>query len=531
MSSPFRRTLPARPDLDQQKKLAKELVRGYRAGDPEATARMRAALPHKAELSLTDAQFVIAREYGFASWRALKSHIETLTAERRPPIEQFKQAVQRGDAATVRALAKQHAEVRATLNAPIFAFDAPALVFASDDHADVVDALLEAGADPNRRSDWWAGGFHPLHVVRGAAAERLLAAGAVPDACATANLDRTDLLAAMLADDPARVHERGGDGQTPLHFARSRAVVDLLLEAGADPDARDVDHRSTAAQWMIGDGADSPRWALARYLVERGATADIFLAATLGLTDRVRAMLEANPSLLQLRTSEGEYAAQPPSAQHIYQWTIGGHRSPLHAAARFGQRETLTVMERFASPAERLLVACHAGDGERARAILAEHAGLVGQLGPVERAALTDEAWEANAAAVELMLELGFDPAAISATAHNGGSALHCASWQGSAECVAAILRRPAGRALLEVNDLRFGTTPLHWCCHGSVNRGNPHGEYAAIARQLIAAGARVEPRMLEWEGSDEVMAVIDEALRGAHTSDDRLDLSHPPRT
>ena len=33
MSSAFRRTLPARPDLDQQKKLAKELLRAFRAGD------------------------------------------------------------------------------------------------------------------------------------------------------------------------------------------------------------------------------------------------------------------------------------------------------------------------------------------------------------------------------------------------------------------------------------------------------------------------------------------------------------------
>ncbi|HEU4722918.1 MAG TPA: hypothetical protein VFS59_16275, partial [Gemmatimonadaceae bacterium] len=268
MSSAFRRSLPPHPDLDQQKKLAKELLRAYRAGDAEASARMRAALPDKRELSLTDAQYVLAREYGFASWLELKEHVERLTAEREPPIERFKHAVHRGDAATIRALVERHADVRAGVNAPIFAFDAPALVAVNGEHLDAIDALLEAGADPNRRSDWWAGAFHPLHVHRGEAAERLLAAGAVPDACAAASLDRADVLAAMLAEDPARVHERGGDGQTPLHFARSRAVVDLLLAAGADPDARDVDHRSTPAQWMIGD---AERVEVAAYLVERGA--------------------------------------------------------------------------------------------------------------------------------------------------------------------------------------------------------------------------------------------------------------------
>src|SRR3954451_11842542 len=110
MSSAFRRTLPARPDLDQQKKLAKELLRAYRAGDREAAARMRAELPDKTELSLTDAQYVLAREYGFASWRELRDQIEQRIASQLPPLEQFKHAVQRGDAKMVRTLLAQHAE-------------------------------------------------------------------------------------------------------------------------------------------------------------------------------------------------------------------------------------------------------------------------------------------------------------------------------------------------------------------------------------------------------------------------------------
>jgi hypothetical protein len=53
MSSAFRRTLPARPDLDQQKKLAKELLRAYRGGDRDAIARMRAELPDKTEIGVS----------------------------------------------------------------------------------------------------------------------------------------------------------------------------------------------------------------------------------------------------------------------------------------------------------------------------------------------------------------------------------------------------------------------------------------------------------------------------------------------
>ena len=513
MSSAFRRTLPARPDLEQQKKLAKELLRDFRAGNPDATARVRAELPDKPHVSLTDAQFVLAREYGFASWRELRDHIDRAAADRRPPIERFKRAVQTGDAAGVRALLAQYQEVRAVVSEPIFGFDSPALVAVSDEHIEVIDALLEFGADPNRKSSWWAGGFHPLHGARGPAAERLMAAGAIPDACAAANLDRADLLEAMLAADPARVHERGGDGKTPLHFARSRRVADLLLASGAQLDARDIDHRSTAAQWMLGDSPDSARHDLARYLVERGASVDLFLAAALGLSDRARAMLEADPSLLRLRTGQGEYGAKPPSAPHIYLWTIGPNLTPLQVAAKFGHHETLRAMEAFATPEQRLLLACHQGDAVAARAIVAGTPGLVARLRPPDSQSLADEAWAANAAAVELMLELGFDPAVPSGPRLTGGNALHNAAFEGAMDCVASILRHAAGQGLLEVRDATYGGTPLSWCRHGSLRSGNPNADHASVARLLIEAGAHVDPRMVDEDGSDAFQSVIAEAL------------------
>jgi hypothetical protein len=372
---------------------------------------------------------------------------------------------------------------------------------------EVVDALLEFGADPNRKSAWWAGGFHPLHGATPAVAERLIAAGARIDACAAAHLDRADLLERLLSDDPSRVHERGGDGKMPLHFARSRGVADLLLRLGADIDARDIDHRSTAAEWMLGE---EERQDLARHLVERGATADVFLAAALGLTERVRALLEEDPARLGLRTSQGAYGEKPPSSYHIYQWTIGPGLTPLQTAAKFGQGETLATMKRLASPEERLLLACHLGDAHEARAIVAANPGIIDHLGPGERRALTDEAWRANGAAVELMLELGLDPSRPSVTGGAGGNALHCAAWQGSVACVSALLRHPSGRALLASRDGTYGGTPLGWCCHGSVNCGSPRAEHAPVARLLVAAGARVEPDM--GGCSEEVQAVLERA-------------------
>ena len=383
----------------------------------------------------------------------------------------------------------RHAELRKRINEPVFSFNSPAIVAHANDAA-MVDVLLELGADPNRRSDWWAGGFHALHSSSGAAAERLIAGGAIVDACAASNLDRPDLLASLIRDDPARVNERGGDGQTPLHFAKSRTVVDMLLAAGADIDARDVDHRATAAEWMLGRTCGAGRYDLARYLVDRGASTDIFLAAALGLTDRVTNMLRGNRSLLDLRTGQRDYGEKPPSSYHIYFWTIGDSRSPLDVAAQFDQNETLESMLTFASPLQRLHLACRLGDEQRARAIVRDHPGIIESMTPEDHRAIADAAWNGASRAVALMLQLGFDPRA---TGHDSGTALHLASWEGSVETVAALLRHPDARALVSIRDAHYDATPLGWCCHGSLH-GNRSHDHAGVARLLLEAGARTGP-------------------------------------
>lgn len=71
--------LPARPDLDQLKRQAKELVKAWRHSPSTAPPQAR----------LRDAQRSIAQQHGFASWDALRAHVEQLSAspagaERRP---------------------------------------------------------------------------------------------------------------------------------------------------------------------------------------------------------------------------------------------------------------------------------------------------------------------------------------------------------------------------------------------------------------------------------------------------------------
>src|SRR6516165_1766342 len=81
-----RHTKEAILNLEQQKKQARKLLRGLRAGDQEALARLRNRHLRWAHVddrgvgqdaALHDAQFVIAREQGFASWTKLKAYAET----------------------------------------------------------------------------------------------------------------------------------------------------------------------------------------------------------------------------------------------------------------------------------------------------------------------------------------------------------------------------------------------------------------------------------------------------------------------
>ena len=74
-----------RLNLEQQRKRAKDLLRAVRAGDPEALARLNAATGSRAQatdVKLADAQFAVARELRFASWRELRRHIDALTSAR-----------------------------------------------------------------------------------------------------------------------------------------------------------------------------------------------------------------------------------------------------------------------------------------------------------------------------------------------------------------------------------------------------------------------------------------------------------------
>lgn len=106
------RPLPPRPSLEFDRKEAKALLRRLRATDPDAIARAHAQDPalDAARCTLTDAQRVVAREYGFASWPRLVQYHAGIVRQRDsyPTLHKLEFYEQQS-----RAMVKAHANRRA----------------------------------------------------------------------------------------------------------------------------------------------------------------------------------------------------------------------------------------------------------------------------------------------------------------------------------------------------------------------------------------------------------------------------------
>src|SRR6185436_15224391 len=271
------KSLPSRPSLEQLRNQAKDLLKSLKSGEADALKRFadanRLASNEQAGLtdfSLSEAQLTIAREYGFASWPKLKEHVDSITIENTDPMELFKKAFEEDDAVLVRKLLARFPDFKSKINDPVAAFDAPIITRVRS--RGMLDVLLEAGADINAKSRWWAGGFGLLDSAEPDLAKYAIQRGAVVDVHAAARLGMMDRLRELITAQPALVNARGGDGQTPLHFAGTVEVAAYLVDRGANIDARDVDHESTPAQYMVRD-----RQKVARYLVQRGCKTDILM--------------------------------------------------------------------------------------------------------------------------------------------------------------------------------------------------------------------------------------------------------------
>ncbi len=474
--------LPKQPSLEHLKNEAKALLREARAGRsgaPELVADPR----------LAAAQLAIAREYGFASWSRLKRAVEGYANDR----DALFAAIRAGDRERVKDILARNPSVVSAYDPNSFGAR-PIVAAASRNDRPMIDLLLESGADIDARSDWWAGSFGALDFADDETSRYLLSRGAKLTAHAAARLGMADELRELIRKYPEVVHERGGDGQYPLHFAKTPEIVDILLDAGADIEARDIDHGGTPAQTLV---LDDP---VLKRLVERGAKTDIFMAIALDDLDLVKTHLAADPGALVRRTDQ---SGNPmiPSAPGAHRYTyVFGFVTPIEAAIPLGRTRIYDFLFEQLPPRRGLMAACCKADRDQALAVIAANPGLMSELTDEDRRTLIALAKIPRPEAVRLMLELGFD---VEAEDGEKFTAIHWASFLGRDDLVEIIL--PYKPDLERKN--RYGGTALSTGMYGSVYGWNSKsGNFAHAIELLIAAGAKLPDNI---GGSPEVVEVL----------------------
>jgi ankyrin repeat protein len=299
------RALPPRPDLDQLKRQAKELLQSFKDGESAAAAEANAHY-HGADAStfaLHDAQLVIARAYGFESWPKLKAFVDGATAKR------LIDAVRSRNVDEVRSMLVARPELARMSHANLQVLHHAVL----ENAPDIVRILMAHGSNaregvyPHRDATTayaiaaQRGYEHVLRVIEEEEQKRRdLRSGmrGAPPAEALYRAIETgdvDGVIAMLDEDPALVHTRHATFDvSPLHVAAralSPRIVSALLDRGADPAVRghhDFTPLDAAAHsWYR---FDAQRFAeVASLLFKRGAPMTVSGATALGNTDWLRA--------------------------------------------------------------------------------------------------------------------------------------------------------------------------------------------------------------------------------------------------
>jgi ankyrin repeat protein len=280
-----RHTKEAVLNLEQQKKQARELLRALRAAQADALARLRrrhlrwadvddATL--RQEVALHDAQFVVAREQGFASWTKLKSYAEASSRARHSRffvtdvqwitdrVHGLLRTRQSAVPAALEQIREWHPRFTGSSDeeirqAPFTEADAQ-LVYAMEHGFDSWDDLVQ-------RVDLLASASNAEATEPFLAAFRALQSADVVS------------LKSLLRNHPPLARERGTNGNTLLNLAGSvaaksapdtgLALVETLLTAGAD--VNDPNDRGWAP---LHQAAYSNQSAIAAALIRSGAELD-----------------------------------------------------------------------------------------------------------------------------------------------------------------------------------------------------------------------------------------------------------------
>jgi ankyrin repeat protein len=492
--------LPERPNLEQLKKQAKSLLRAAQEKDPTALERFQAVLnrPLTSDaVALHNAQFVVAREYGYKSWNDLREEVETRSLSFSAAVDEFVRCATGGakDRA-LRLLAHHPGIAHASLFTELVLGDAAAVEARLWSHP---EAAIEPGGVQN-----WEPLLYVCHTClhRGSAeladglvriARELLRLGANPNAEYHWNwhpeLPRTALWGALIAmdhlplaqvllenganpTDGVSTHIAAGSGNVSALELLHRFGVKVNGIPGGVPPLRYIlgwasPQGVPGIRWLLDHGAD-PNLAWAQ-----SGDAPLHIAAERWDVAMVELLVSHGADIHQ-RRSDG-YTAYTVAALH-------GNKEIAAWLSQHGAKDELSPLERFIS-------ACTSGDRERAASMLAQQPNLRSELRHEHHLLMHVPAERGDTKVLATMLECGFDPNVKDA---DGVTALHRAAMGGRVDAVRVLLDHGAS---VEALDGMFAASPLVWACEGWSHDPRQQGmDHVAVARLLLRAGS---PR--EW--------------------------------
>jgi ankyrin repeat protein len=306
------RHLPERPDLNQLKRQAKELLTGFAARESSAVAEVQQYYPGAPleNFALHDAQLVLARAYGFDSWPKLKARVDGVT------IGRLHDALEQGDANAVRNLLKRRPEL-VNRDRAGYPERLPLHIAVQRRDTTMVRMLMEFGADAHSgiwpyRNDTQAvvmaterGYDEIVDIIREQELKRKSPRpGPTPEAAEPA---MEPAAAAVMRGDVAWIRERHvegvlrdpltGDGLLTVAVKHDcLEVLKLLLELGFDPDEakREAGADEIVHSWgrPLQECAKSGKFTMAEMLLAHGADANAWACVWNAYRQKDAAMIE-----------------------------------------------------------------------------------------------------------------------------------------------------------------------------------------------------------------------------------------------
>ena len=518
------RQLPNDPSFEHLRKEAKQLRKAVATGDAAALVRIREFHPKSdaalADFSLSAAQLVTARTYGFTSWATLKQHLAAIepfvwNPPKAPPDPDalmdvfirlaclFYGGWDRNNPVKARRLLGQHPEL-ATMS--ISAAAAAGHVDAVRDMLEENPSLLNKKAGPlgwepllyacYSRMDGLVPPYSTVEVAR-----LLLALGADPNAGFLwgATYVYTALTGAF---------GEGEDNKNELPHPQRDALAALLLDAGADPNdgqtlynrhfRENDDHLKLLLSYGLGQDKGGPWFkrlgervqSPARLLVE-----ELWAAAKNNFLERVKLLVGQGVDVNTPGLRDGRTPYQMALRQ--------GHQSVADYLLQHGARKIeLDRMERFA-------IACIEGRRDEALALLAQDPTLLEQLGPYGRVELIHRAVETNSVdGIRFITELGVDVNSMAPGTGYDRAPLHnAAGFGGRLEIVQLLIALGADPQL---RDLTFRAKPIGWAAYG---------EQWHVVDYLLSFGTIFEA--VQFDGVERISALLQQDLSLVNATDD----------